>query len=140
MISEPVKEYILPSDASTPWEEILAPTVPQGTENLTEVHGSPEFKAALFALCREFSDVFSRELTSEPADLPPLDVAIDKQKWEVPKHQGRARPTSASNQHELRRQLDILQNIKVIEANVGVKASYAQVLLGKKPETDVKRN
>ena len=98
MISEPVKEYILPSDESTPWEEILAPTVPQGTENLTEVHGSPEFKAALFALCREFSDVFSRELTSEPADLPPLDVAIDKQKWEVPKHQGRARPTSASNQ------------------------------------------
>ncbi len=38
-----------------------------------------------------------------PADLPPLlDVAVDKQKWEVPKNQGRARPTSAQKQQELR--------------------------------------
>ncbi len=54
---------------------------------------------------------------ASPADLPPLDVAVDKQKSEVPKNQGRARPTSAQKQQELRRKLDILQKIKVINGS-----------------------
>ena len=75
---------------------------------------------------------------ASPADLPPLDLAVDKQKWEVPKNQGRARPTSAQKQQELRRKLDILQKIKVMEAVTGIKA-YFQVLLVKKLGTNEKR-
>jgi len=135
---EPDEEYILPTDESTPWDEVLSSSQTQEIEDLPEVHGSPEFKAKIIALIREFSDVFSRELASEPADLPPLDVSVDKQKWEVPKNQGRARPTSGQNQTELRRQLAILQSCKVIESITGVKA-YSQVLLVKKPGTEEKR-
>jgi hypothetical protein len=66
---------MLPSDESTPWDEVLSSSQTQEIEDLPEVHGSPEFKAKIIALIREFSDVFSRELTSQPADLPPLDVS-----------------------------------------------------------------
>jgi hypothetical protein len=77
---EPDEEYLLPSDESTPWDDVLMPSQTQATEDLPEVHGSPEFKAKAYALIQEYSDVFSHELASDPADLPPLDVAVDKQK------------------------------------------------------------
>ena len=42
---EPDEEYILPSDESTPWNDVLMPYQPQATEDLPEVQGSPDLKA-----------------------------------------------------------------------------------------------
>ena len=42
-----------------------------------EIRGSKEFVTDAWALVLEYRDVFSSELSTEPADLPPLDVPIE---------------------------------------------------------------
>ena len=59
-----------------------------------EMSGSREFVTDACALVFEFRDIFSTELSPEPADLPPLDVLIDTAKWHHPKNQGRPRNQS----------------------------------------------
>ncbi len=74
-----------------------------------EVTGSALFVAETNSLLEEFGDVFSTELGAEPADLPPLDVAIDAKKWHCPKNQGRApRNQSVEGQQEIRRHVEKL--------------------------------
>ena len=51
-----------------------------------EISGSREFVTDACALVLEFRDIFSTELSPEPADLPPLDVPIDTAKWHQPKN------------------------------------------------------
>ena len=45
-----------------------------------EISGSREFVTDACALVLEFRDIFSTELSPEPADLLPLDVPIDTAK------------------------------------------------------------
>jgi hypothetical protein len=50
------------------------------------------------ALVLEFWEIFSTELSPEPADLPPLDVPFDTAKWHQSKNQGRPRNKSVEDQ------------------------------------------
>ena len=54
-----------------------------------EISESEEFVADECALVLEFRDIFSNELSPEPADLPPLNVPLVTAKWHQPKNQGR---------------------------------------------------
>ncbi len=49
-----------------------------------EISGSREFVTDACELVLEFQDIFSTELSPEPADLPPLDVPIDIAKQVAP--------------------------------------------------------
>ena len=51
-----------------------------------EISGSEEFVTDACALVSEVRDIFSTELSPEPADLPPLDVPIDTAKWHQPRN------------------------------------------------------
>jgi hypothetical protein len=86
----------------------------------------------------EFRNVFSTELSPEPADLSPLDVPIDTAKWHQPKNQGRPRNQSVEGQQEIKRHLEKLlecgANSPVLHAS-----AYSQVLLVSKPDTKEKR-
>ena len=63
----------------------------------------------------EFRDIFSTELSLEPADLPPLDVHIDTaNKWHQPKNQGRPRNHSIEGQQEIKRHLEKLLECRAI--------------------------
>ena len=73
-----------------PWEEDTP--LPEGVKSKAgdalsyaasiglEISGSEEFVTDACALVLEFRDIFSTELSPEPADLPPLDVPIDTAK------------------------------------------------------------
>jgi hypothetical protein len=73
-----------------------------------EISGSEEFVTDACALVLEFRDIFSTELSPEPADLPPLDVPIDTAKWHQPKNQGHPRNQSVEGQQEIKRHLEKL--------------------------------
>jgi hypothetical protein len=73
-----------------------------------EISGSREFVTDACALVLEFRDIFSTELSPEPADLPPLDVPIDTAKWHQPRNQGRPRNQSVEGQQEIKRHLEKL--------------------------------
>ena len=92
------------------------------------------------ALLEEYSVVLNTiELGVEPADLPPLDVAIDVNKWHCPKSQGHARNQSVDEgQQEIRRHLETLLDCGAITTVLHAPAS-SQVLLVDKPDTDEKR-
>jgi hypothetical protein len=74
-------------------------------------------------------DIFSTELSPEPADLPPLDVPIDTVKWHQPKNQGRLRnQSSVEEQQEIERHLEKLLECGAISPVLHASA-YSQVLL-----------
>jgi hypothetical protein len=86
----------------------------------------------------EFRDIFSTELSPEPADLPPLDVPIDTAKWHQPKNQGRPRNQLVEGQQEIKRHLEKLLECGAISPVLHASA-YSQVLLVSKPDTKEKR-
>jgi transposase InsO family protein len=85
----------------------------------------------IMALLYEFRDIFSETLPPTPALIPPLELKIDTTKWETPKHHGPPRPQTASNQQEIRRQLDILIASNIIRPSTA--PYYSQVHLADKP-------
>ena len=54
--------------------------------------GDEELQTACKALCYEFHDIFRNEVAEEPADLPPFDIDLDKEKWEQPENHAPLRP------------------------------------------------
>ena len=103
-----------------------------------EISGSREFVTDVCALVLEFRDIFSTELSPEPADLPPLDVPIDTAKWHQPKNRGRPRNQSVEGQQEIKRHLEKLLECGAISPVLHASA-YSQVLLVPKPDTKEKR-
>ncbi len=88
---EPDEDFVDPTDEyKVPWEEDTP--LPEGVRSKAgnasscaasiglEISGSEEFVTDVCALMLEFRDIFSTELSPEPADLPPLDVPIDTAK------------------------------------------------------------
>ena len=59
------------------------------------------------ALLNEYRDIFSETLSPEPADLPPLELEVDRSQWEIPKHHLPPRVQTPANQQEIQRQLDL---------------------------------
>ena len=101
-----------------PWEEDFS--FPEGVKSKAgdasyyatsiglEISGSEEFVTDACDLVSEFRDIFSTELSPEPADLPLLDVPIDTAKWHQPKNQRRPRNQSVEGQQEIKRHLEKL--------------------------------
>ncbi len=103
-----------------------------------EISGSEEFVTDACDLVSEFRDIFSTELSPEPADLPPLDVPVDTAKWHQPRNQRRPRNQSVEGQQEIKRHLEKLLVCGAISPVLHASA-YSQVLLVSKPDTKEKR-
>jgi len=91
---DPADEYKMPWEEDMPLQDMPLQDMPllEGVSSKAgnalsyaasiglEISGSREFVTDECALVLEFWDIFSTELSPEPADLPPLDVPIDT-KW-----------------------------------------------------------
>ena len=106
-----------------------------GAFRLINISGTSEEQKALWALVAEFHDVFSTELHSRPAAVPPLEFDVNYEEWHKPKNAGPARPTSAAGLEEQRLQVQKLLDAGVVSrvTTEHVKA-YSQVLLVPKPD------
>ncbi len=146
---EPDEDFVDPADEyKIPWEEDTP--LPEGVRSKAgnassyaasiglEISGSREIVTDACTLVLEFRDIFSTELSPEPADLPPLDVPIDTAKWHQPKNQGRQRNQSVEGQQEIKRHMEKLLECGAISPVLHASA-YSQVLLLSKPDTKEKR-
>jgi hypothetical protein len=92
------EDFVDPADEyKIPWEDDLS--FPEGVKSKAgnalsyaasiglENSGSEGFVTDACELVLEFRDIFSTELSPEPADLPPLDGPIDTAKWHQPRNQ-----------------------------------------------------
>ena len=69
------------------------------------------------AFLQEYRDIFSETLPREPADLPPLELDVDRSTWEQPKHSLPPRVQSPANQIEIRKQLDLFKQQNIIRSS-----------------------
>ena len=97
---EPDHDYIPPEmDVDFPWDKDV-PKDDQDLINLITFAGSPELITQMKKMCLKYKDILSCELRKEPADLPPMELTVDKAKWHVDKHRGPARTQSTDGQLE----------------------------------------
>ena len=76
--------------------------------------------------------MFATTLSEEPADIPPFELLVDKDKWESYLNRGPPRVQSPAKQAEILRQVDELLKTGIIEPSTA--SYYSQVILASKPD------
>jgi hypothetical protein len=66
--------------------ESANPVTPDEIIAMITFAGLPELQEQLRSLCREYIDIFSTSVRSLPAQVDPMDIEIDRTKWEVPRN------------------------------------------------------
>jgi hypothetical protein len=77
--------------------------------------GSPQLQTRLRALVREFIYVFATKVRREPADVEPMKIVIDDDKWLLPCNRQPPRKHSEEKQKRIRKQVDALLKLGVIK-------------------------
>jgi len=101
------------------------------TRILTKIYGDATLKLALRKLRSEFSDVFSRKLSSQPALLKPLVIESDLSGWHHPRNRGPPRKKTSTKEVEIEKQVNEMLALGLIRAPKA--AYYSQVHLVSKP-------
>ena len=109
---------------------------PKGDTNIDIIDkiticGTPEQQTRIRALCVKYKQIFKDELDSQPANIEPFDLKVDKGKWEQYKNRGPVRPQSTIKNEEINKQVKEMETAGIIEKS---RASfYSQVMLTPKP-------
>jgi hypothetical protein len=82
--------------------------------NAIHIEGSPELQSTLRSKCEEFRDIFANTLPSEPANVPPFKITVDKVKWDINQSRGPSRVQSAEKEMEIYRQATALLEAGII--------------------------
>jgi hypothetical protein len=96
------------------------------------VEGSPELRVNIGILLEKYRSVFATTLSTEPAEIPPFKLSVDKEKWESYSNRGPPRVQSPAKQAEIRKQVTELLNAGMIEPSTA--SYYSQVILTSKPD------
>jgi hypothetical protein len=86
----------------------------------------------LQTLLAEFKDIFSVTVRSEPANVTPMTLHVDRAQWEAPRNQLPPRVQGTVRLTELRRQVQLLRSLGVIRPSRS--RHYSQALLVPKPD------
>jgi transposase InsO family protein len=100
--------------------------------DLITVEGSPELRVKIRILLEKYRGVFATTLSTEPADIPPFELMVDKEKWESHKNRGPPRVQSPAKQAEILKQVTELLDAGIIEPSQA--SYYSQVILASKPD------
>ena len=96
---------------------------------LIQLVGSEEYKAKLCALILKYRKVFSLTLREKPAEVPPMSLDVDIEKWQVLANQRAPRLLQTSKmQDELRRHIKNMLDQHIIQPSSSALA-YSHVLL-----------
>ena len=77
--------------------------------------GSPQLQTKLKALVMEFIDVLAAKIRKVPADVEPMKIVVDREKWRLPSTRNPPRRHSEEKQKEIRKQVDALLKLGVIK-------------------------
>jgi hypothetical protein len=116
--------YVEPS-----WNNVVSQ---ERAVDLVGIHGPPELQQRLRELINEYDEVFCETVKPKPARIPPMEIEIDQSKWKKNCNRGPPRPVSAPKEQEIRRQIDKMLELKIIETSTATE--YSQILLTPKPD------
>ena len=77
--------------------------------------GANVLQTKLKALVLEFIDVFATKVRKAPADVEPMKIVVDREKWRLPCNRAPPRRHSEEKQKEIRKQVDSLLKLGVIK-------------------------
>ena len=101
---------------------------------LPRLHGDPDLQRRLLALVQEFSDIWAEHLDDQPADVTPMVIEVDREKWESIKNRQPYRLHSASKEAEIKKQVDVMLKHNIIRPSTA--PYWSQVHLVPKPGLD----
>jgi transposase InsO family protein len=114
-----------------PWE------IPEGSGKINDedfipknIVGDEEFVKRVRAICLKYINVFKREVNDVPANLKPMEILVDKEKWAKLKNR-KPRLQSRQKQSEIEKQISQMLRLKIIKPSDALLCS--QVLLAPKP-------
>jgi hypothetical protein len=82
-------------------------------------------------LFTKYKHIFSRTVKSEPANIPPLKLRVDDDKWKSRKHRLPVRPQSVAKQEEIVKQTRQLLELNCIRTSQSTE--WSQVVIAPKP-------
>jgi len=85
----------------------------------------------LKALCAEFKEIFSTEVSAEPADFPPFEIKVNVEKWKVSANKTPPRSQTMAKQYKTAAQIEKMLKLNIIRESQS--AEHSQVLLTPKP-------
>jgi hypothetical protein len=97
-----------------------------------QIHGSDSLKERITSLCYQYEEIFSRDVRPTPADVPPMTLDVNLTMWHRNSNRAPPRPLSVEKQLELRKQIEKLIKLKIIDRSNA--PYYSQVLLVPKPD------
>lgn len=128
-------------DSASPDDTIATTTTVDNETTIVEednplipkaIHGPKSLRTEVRALCLEFIDIFDNEVRPIPADVPPMKVDVDIDKWEALRsNKLPARAQTATKQAEITKQIASMLGNRVIEPSRA--ASYSQIHMTPKP-------
>ena len=95
------------------------------------IEGSLHTQRKIRDLCTRFEDIISESVRSEPANIPPMEINVDPQKWQVPRNRGPPRPQSNVKMQEIERQIKKYIDLGVIAPIAA--AEYSNIHMVPKP-------
>jgi hypothetical protein len=123
---------IVAREESQTWDVDSNVDISEGeTECITKICGSEKFRQGMQTLVKEYKSIFSRILKSTPAKLPPLELAVNDTKWQVPANTRPPRMQSLARSEEISRQVAQMTNLNLIEKSLT--PFHSQVHLVTKP-------
>ncbi len=96
------------------------------------IEGPASLQGKIDKMLPEFLEIFSKKLRRQPADLPPMELTVDRSMWESSKNAGQPRQQTEPKQAEIRRQVSPLLPIVVIAECQA--PYYSQAHLTPKPQ------
>jgi hypothetical protein len=119
-------------EPSQTWDK--GDTVQPMEDNLPlKISGRPHFQRKLRAILTHYSEIFSKSLHPEPADVPPLELTVDKSAWECRQNVGAARLQSETRSREIARQCQQMMELNLISKSTT--PWHSQVHLVPKPNS-----
>jgi hypothetical protein len=98
------------------------------SDSLPTIEGSEQLQQQLRELCAEFKDIFSTEVKTEPADIPPFEIKqVDVVKWKVSANRTPSRPQTMAKKYETATQIEHMLKHNIMRKSQS--AEYSQVLL-----------
>lgn len=103
-------------------------------ELLKQIHiaGPPTLQSQIRDLVTEYSDIHAEAVRPEPANIPPMELKINMDKWNKPENRLPPRTQSKIKEDELGEQVKKLKELKVLQPSTA--SEYSQVLLVPKPD------
>ena len=135
LTEEPDEDYVVDDDDEPVYGSKLNPasqtTSVDDIISMMKIEGTEYLIGRIKKIVADFRSCFSVELSPEPARIPPMELAVDRAKWQVRSNSGPPRNQSAVKQKATAEHVQDMLEKEVIEPSTA--AHYSHVHLTPKP-------